>query len=687
MSSVTSLNLRQGVVNLSSSDSSIGITQSGVNDINLIASKQGSLGGVLSLNTITGATTLQSSGQSLVFTYPNGQYPSGHVINIEAVQGGVVGINTINSIQSDGTHNFAITGSNGISIDAITNGINIQGANSVTEMNGLFPSAGTIDIAVGSGLSVSNSGNTITLAYTGSVASAVETVNGLAPLNNDIEIAVGAGLSVVNSGHTVTLAYTGSVANAVETVNGLAPLNNDIEIAVGAGLSVVNSGNTITLANTNTSTGGFELTHQGTLVFTGIGCSNSTAPYSVYVSGASPNQIATIQIGVSGYSTGASTPASFTATPVLPAGFLPKYLQRGTAWGQIQSGNVFSFPYSIDTDGLLSLLFDEPSQNIFGLSVFSLFGISFTFPIAVPLDFSFSLGFAGYALQESVLPTTEPDPSIALTLANSLTPITALNLSTGAGSSTAILSNIAFSQSYTAIFNVNNSIITRYVYGTATIYDTVSVASVAGSPTVEILGIACPADSDDLFAFCFDPNTGLHTLYNVYNILTNNSILIAIPAQAGPSDLRALSCSTTQIVCCYAHGAYNAIQSTNGFDNLEAGMFLVSSVVDPEMTTAMLDPSNNYYVSHATDAFFTSRNFTTNAIIQQFTLPNSSLLAHFMGTDPYGNLLASIFVSQPPPLVYQLFAYNKVNQIIEYYIGGTWDTNAIPVCMGQMIEG
>ena len=158
-------------------------------------------------------------------------------------------------------------------------------------------------------------------------------------------------MSVVNSGHTVTLAYTGSVANAVETVNGLAPLNNDIEIAVGAGLSVVNSGRTITLTNTNTSTGGFELTHQDSLLYTGITCSNTTAPYSVYISGESPNQIATVQIGVSGYSTQSNpmvpAPASFSKTPVLLAGFLPKYLQRGTAWGKIQSSGRRYFRFRI----------------------------------------------------------------------------------------------------------------------------------------------------------------------------------------------------------------------------------------------------------------------------------------------------------------------------------------------------
>jgi hypothetical protein len=300
-------------------------------------------------------------------------------------------------------------------------------------------------------------------------------------------------LSVVNSGHTVTLAYTGSVANAVETVNGLAPLNNDIEIAVGAGLSVVNSGpSTITLTNTNTSTGGFELTHQGSLLYTGITCSNTTAPYSVYISGESPNQLAFQGIRRNRNPMVPAPASEFSTTPVLPAGFLPKYLQRGTAWGKIQSsGAVFSFPYSIDTDGLLSLLFDEPTQNIPTSSVFSTFGISITFPISVPVDFAFSLGFAGYSLQESTLPTTEPDPSILLTLTDSITPLTALNISTGGGASVSVLSNIAFSQNYTVISNTTNAIVTRYLYGTSTIHDTFNLASLSATNNMSVLGVAC----------------------------------------------------------------------------------------------------------------------------------------------------------------------------------------------------
>ena len=113
-------------------------------------------------------------------------------------------------------------------------------------------------------------------------------------------------------------------------------------------MSVVNSGHTITLTNTNTSTGGFELTHQGSLLYTGITCSNTTAPYSVYISGESPNQVATVQISVSGYSTQSNpmvpAPASLSKTPVLLAGFYPNIYREARCGAKYNHlGRYFRF--------------------------------------------------------------------------------------------------------------------------------------------------------------------------------------------------------------------------------------------------------------------------------------------------------------------------------------------------------
>lgn len=95
MASVTSLNMRSGVVNLQSSDSSIGIVLSGDNDINIIASKEGTQGGVTSLNSLTGSNFITSTGGSIVVTTPVG-FPSGHAINIETVRGGyILPVNTL----------------------------------------------------------------------------------------------------------------------------------------------------------------------------------------------------------------------------------------------------------------------------------------------------------------------------------------------------------------------------------------------------------------------------------------------------------------------------------------------------------------------------------------------------------------------------------------------------------------
>ena len=291
MATVTSLNTRSGVVNLQSSDASIGIVVSGVNDINLIASKQGSQGGVTSLNTLTGANFITSTGGSIVITTPVG-YPSGHNVNIEAVQGGVVGVNTINTLPSDAVHNFSIVGSGAISVapDGL-NGIVISADDGVLTVNGQLPvsgdilissggagilvqpgvapndivivndgvlsvganvdtpSAGAVRLLDGAGISLIQVGGDITVAYTGSVADAIETINTIIPVANNFEIIGGTDISVVAGVGGITLNYTGA-ADGVLTVNALLPVAGDIQIAAGAGLSVASAGNTVTLAYT-----------------------------------------------------------------------------------------------------------------------------------------------------------------------------------------------------------------------------------------------------------------------------------------------------------------------------------------------------------------------------------------------------------------------------------------------------
>ena len=345
MATVTSLNTRSGVVNLQSSDASIGIVVSGVNDINLIASKQGSQGGVTSLNTLTGANFITSTGGSIVITTPVG-YPSGHNVNIEAVQGGVVGVNTINTLPSDAVHNFSIVGSGAISVapDGL-NGIVISADDGVLTVNGQLPvsgdilissggagilvqpgvapndivivndgvlsvganvdtpSAGAVRLLDGAGISLIQVGGDITVAYTGSVADAIETINTIVPVATNFEIIGGTDIQVVAGVGGITLNYTGA-ADGVLTINSQTPdVAGDFVITNGTGISIGNGGalppNYISIINegilsVETPSGGALIGAVSFVNGTGISITNTGQNISVEYTGSVANAVETI---------------------------------------------------------------------------------------------------------------------------------------------------------------------------------------------------------------------------------------------------------------------------------------------------------------------------------------------------------------------------------------------------------
>src|SRR6266567_876336 len=126
----------------------------------------------------------------------------------------------------------------------------------VNAVNGL---SGDVAVAPGANISITPSGNTLTVAATGVVTG----VNGL---SGNVALTPGANVSITPSGNTLTVAATG-IATTINTLSGA------VVLAPGTNISITPSGNTLTISST-----GFALTanNSGGSTFTGAGFGSAT---------------------------------------------------------------------------------------------------------------------------------------------------------------------------------------------------------------------------------------------------------------------------------------------------------------------------------------------------------------------------------------------------------------------------
>jgi hypothetical protein len=223
--SVTSLQTKQGVILLQSSDASIGIATTG-NNINLIANKTGSQGGVTSLNTLTGACLLTSLGNTIGITEAT-PFPGGHTINLEAIGGGGgAGVGTIN-LQGPINGNMSIIGSGSVSVGAgasnqiVITGTDTAGVPSVQQNSGIIIT-GAVQLVSGTNITMNDSGpGAITINASGDGAG-IETINGVSPNIGEFGINAGSGISVVNQTNAIQIQNSGVLA--------ISDINNGIQL-------------------------------------------------------------------------------------------------------------------------------------------------------------------------------------------------------------------------------------------------------------------------------------------------------------------------------------------------------------------------------------------------------------------------------------------------------------------------
>ena len=365
MSGVTTLNTLQGNINLQSSSGSINITSLLAGNINLEASHVGSQGGVLNLGIypppaggeepLTGQLLLSSSGGSVVITYPDGGYPNGHKINLEATAGGVVGVNTINNVAADATHNLTLTAGANITIAPSqgTNSIPISATDTVgvasLQQNSGALITGAVQLISGSNITMSNTGAgaiTINAVVDGA---GIETINNVSPSTGEFGITSGSGISIttpvangieINNTGVVGISDVGGgaeltgVVNIVGktgitssisgqdinidndgvlsiTINAAAlspppPLSGAIGLIAGAGVLLSESGQTITITATGDGAGIESINGE---VGGAAGAFSVNAGSGITVT-SQTNAIDIVNSGVLSVATGASTPAT-----------------------------------------------------------------------------------------------------------------------------------------------------------------------------------------------------------------------------------------------------------------------------------------------------------------------------------------------------------------------------------------
>jgi len=655
--SVTSLNGETGALLLTSPDQSIGISLTAPDTINLIVNKTGSQGGVTSLNTLTGALSLTSSGHSIIITTPVPFASGGTAVNLETSSSGLVGINTINGETSDpASHNFSISGSGNIAIATGTYGLVVSDTSlpGIETINLVGPSAGDFQITGGVDIQINSIANGISIDYTGGAGGAgIEQINAISP-------AVG-GLFAING--------IGAV-NITPTVG-------------GGGIDI----------STSVSTG-FEKTDESVITYIGQNTSNVTAPISVYVSGTEPDQICTVQIASSNNSTAAGGGSQFAVQLPLPTvgatTFLPKYDQNGIAIVyNTTTGNSSPALYLLDTSGFLYIYNDAFSSYVSAGNVFSLSGISLTFPIKSFSTNPFELGIAGENLKDTYLPYTEPvaGAAVTITLAASDTPVNTYNYGIYVHDN---ISSIVFSQQYTVEWNNLNSNITRYLTGTSTFVDTVNLASLAGLGVnqLEIIAMACPLGTDECLALTWDQVTNNVTIYSVYNIPSTNNLLIE-PAIFKPHAI-AMSCNSAFCAIAYAMGPSFTVNKTAIIDGITGVLNLVASHSEPIQTINYISPTpnNQYFAAALGDTFFTQRDVVTNGVITTYALPGAFSADCFLGVDAWSNILISAYdTNSPPPfpaVPFVIYAWSIVGNTEEYSITGTFSLHGRPVCISAM---
>lgn len=197
-------------------------------------------GGVRSFNGATGivsgvSTNVAGTGIRVSGATGNVTITNTGVVSFNGKTGSVQGI----SAAFAGT-GIALSGSTG-SV-TITN-IGVQSISGIT---------GTVGLTAGSGISITQTGNTLTITST--VSGGNTGVQTLAGLSGAVGLTSGAGISITTSGNTLTVSST-LVQGLTGAVTTLLGLSGPVGLSAGTNISISSSGNTITISSSASGSG------------------------------------------------------------------------------------------------------------------------------------------------------------------------------------------------------------------------------------------------------------------------------------------------------------------------------------------------------------------------------------------------------------------------------------------------
>lgn len=321
VTAVTSLSAAAGI-SLSGSTGAVTIQNIGVVSLNGATGTITNVAKTDTAQTFSGLQTF-STGVSAasIFTATvggdeGGQIDFGNPVTNTSLTGGVaidIYQNRMRFFEKGGSaRGFYIdltSGAGGVGTNLVASG------GGVSTLNNL---SGAVVLAAGNNVTITPSGNTLTIAAELSGASAgVTTIRGL---SGAVGVSAGSAISITNSGNTFTIANTGvwSFNGSTGNVVYVAPEPPVNSVSAGTGISVINDGGDITVTNIgvvsfgNSTTGGgtYGIRVSGTtgsgIFLTNTGVTQAVAGSGISVSGATGTVTITNQ-GVRSFSASTNT--------------------------------------------------------------------------------------------------------------------------------------------------------------------------------------------------------------------------------------------------------------------------------------------------------------------------------------------------------------------------------------------
>jgi hypothetical protein len=413
------------------------------------------------------------------------------------------------------------------------------------------------------------------------------------------------------------------------------------------------------------------------MTFTGNNIANASAPYTLYYSGVSPNQIATLQIDDFTSAVVSGTVNVFWTAPIPTLGAIPKYNQASGGIG-VESGVGYIQTLVRTTTANVLTVALTPNPPGIGAGV-EAYGMSITFPIVAGGTTPLKLMFANQAYASTTQPQVfwSPTQTIALTQPAYVGAPTVYNIASTTypgGNCPTFALGLTRATTVSQFGGVGGSLFTQYTLGTNTQVSQVDVAAATGIVDLYTIAMCMPHQNDKCYALCFSASSNAHYIIDVFSVpLVDLNLSIPAPAMM----LNSMGCSDTLLTFCQQTVAGSSVFRTyTVVESPPSITFLVDDTAHMLIASGVATFSNSigdvvYYGDSAGgDDFYSVSASTLNAPATIYQMPAGYNPPICIGFDTYNNLLLA---AQPTAGGnYSMFAFSITTQGLQYEIVGSW---------------